>query len=502
MVEADIYPIEHSAPPAANGAVSILLVDDDVRNLNVLESVLQSPDHHLVRAQSAEECLMALIHRNFAAIVLDVQMPGMSGFELARLIKQRKRNQHIPIIFLTAYFQEEKDVLQGYDVGAVDYLTKPVDPQILNSKVKVFVDLFRTTCALTAANEALEREIVEREQAELAVARLAAIVESSADAILSRTVEGIVTSWNAAAERLLGYTAAEIVGQSGAMLIPADRSDELEGLLEQIKSGEAVESRDTVRVRKDGRLIDVSLTLSPIKDASGNVSEISSIMRDISDRKRLEAEVLQAGEREQCRIAQDLHDGLGQLLAGISCLSDTLSKGLTDKALPEAAGAERISKLLDTAVAQSRVLARGLHPVAPEPDGLMAALEGLAASASSLFKVSCRFERRSPVRIGNADAATHLYRIAQEAVTNAIKHGRAKHIRIGLFSTPERVVLKVNDDGAGFPKAARRPVGMGLRIMNYRADVIGGTLGFQDMTGGGTEVSCVVPRTSALDAAE
>src|SRR5262245_40371191 len=149
MVEAATDAAQHIPRPEANGAVNILLVDDDARNLNVLESVLQSPEHHLVRAQSAEECLMALIHRSFAAIVLDVQMPGMTGFELARLIKKRKRNQHIPIIFLTAYFHEDKDILKGYDVGAVDYLTKPVDPQILKSKINVFVELFRTTNALT-----------------------------------------------------------------------------------------------------------------------------------------------------------------------------------------------------------------------------------------------------------------------------------------------------------------------------------------------------------------
>src|SRR5258708_436196 len=326
MVETAPFSIGRPAISVPETVVSILLVDDDVRNLNVLESVLHSPDYHLVRAQSAQECLLALIHGNFAAIVLDVQMPGMTGFELARLIKQRKRNQLIPIIFLTAYFQEDKDVLLGYDVGAVDYLTKPVEPQILKSKVNVFVELFRTASALAAANQALEREIAERHLAEMARARLAAIVESSADAILSRTVEGIVTSWNAAAERLLGYTPAEMVGQPVAMLIPPDRGDELGQLVEFIKRGEAVQPCDTVRVRKDGRLIDVSLSLSPIKDAAGNVTEVSSSMRDISDRKRLQAQVLQVSEREQCRIAQDLHDGLGQQLAGISGLTATLSK--------------------------------------------------------------------------------------------------------------------------------------------------------------------------------
>src|SRR5262249_8466494 len=136
-----------------------------------------SPDHRLVRARTADETLLALVQREFAAIVLDIQMPDMNGFELAKLIKQRKRNQHIPIIFLTAYFSENKDVLSGYGLGAVDYLTKPVDPQILRSKVSVFVDLFRTTRALASANPRLEQEVAEREAAQAALRQANADLE-------------------------------------------------------------------------------------------------------------------------------------------------------------------------------------------------------------------------------------------------------------------------------------------------------------------------------------
>ncbi len=149
-----------------NPPVNILLVDDEARNLDALESFLQSPDYNLIRAQSGQTALMLLLEGEFAAIVLDIQMPGMTGIELANLIKQRKRTQHIPIIFLTAYFQEDKDVLEGYGIGAVDYLTKPINPQILKSKISVFVDLFRKTRALAATNAALETEVSQRQKAE------------------------------------------------------------------------------------------------------------------------------------------------------------------------------------------------------------------------------------------------------------------------------------------------------------------------------------------------
>jgi signal transduction histidine kinase len=149
---------------------NILLVDDEARNLDALETILENPGYRLVRAQTANEALMALLNDDFAVIVLDIQMPETNGFELARIIKQRRATQAIPIIFLTAYFQDEKDVLAGYDTGAVDYLSKPVNSQILKSKVAVFVDLHRKTRALAEMNATLAAEVVERQRAEKALA--------------------------------------------------------------------------------------------------------------------------------------------------------------------------------------------------------------------------------------------------------------------------------------------------------------------------------------------
>jgi signal transduction histidine kinase len=145
--------------------VNILLVDDEPRNLDVLEAVLQNADYRFVRATSAEEALKALITSDFAALVLDIRMPGTSGIELAQMIKQRKKTQHLPIIFLTAYYREDEHVMQGYGAGAVDYLSKPCNPDILRSKVAVFVDLFRK-------NRALEAEIAERTQGEQRIREL------------------------------------------------------------------------------------------------------------------------------------------------------------------------------------------------------------------------------------------------------------------------------------------------------------------------------------------
>jgi len=145
-----------------NEPTNILLVDDQARNLDALESILDSPDYRLFRAQSANEALLALLNHEFAVIVLDIRMPDINGYELAQMIKQRKKNQHLPIIFLTAYLQDDRDILEAYGAGAVDYLSKPINPLILKSKVGVFVDLFRKTRDLAHLNEIMESEIEER----------------------------------------------------------------------------------------------------------------------------------------------------------------------------------------------------------------------------------------------------------------------------------------------------------------------------------------------------
>lgn len=146
--------------------VKVLLVDDQVRNLEALQAVLHPSGCRLITAQSAEEALLALLQHDFAAIVLDIRMPGMDGLELARLIKGRRKTRHVPILFLTAHMMDEDDVLRGYQVGAVDYLTKPLNPDILRSKIQIFAELHRASQGLAEANQQLQSEVRERERVE------------------------------------------------------------------------------------------------------------------------------------------------------------------------------------------------------------------------------------------------------------------------------------------------------------------------------------------------
>lgn len=208
-------------------------------------------------------------------------------------------------------------------------------------------------------------------------------------------------------------------------------------------------------------------------------------------RRELEEEILHISEREQQRIGQDLHDDLGQQLAGIWLLSDVLKSRLVKQASPEAENAIKITSLLKNALGLTRSLARGLHPVSEQAGGLIAALEELAARTSGMFHINCRCKCPPAIEMDNTEA-THLYRIAQEAVTNGVKHGQSKKIEIELSTNTLFTVLSVKDQGKGIAELNPKHLGMGMRIMRYRADMIGGILDIQSDQSG-TTVVCTIP---------
>jgi len=209
------------------------------------------------------------------------------------------------------------------------------------------------------------------------------------------------------------------------------------------------------------------------------------------DRKWLESEILEISDREQRRIGQDLHDGLSQQLRGIAYLSHVLQKDLAQEALPEAKDASRITQLLNKAILEAHSVAQGLFPTALEADGLMSALKELAATIKTIYKISCRFMCPTPVLIDKGSVAMHLYRIAQEAIQNAIKHGKATQVVIRLTQTSEAVELAVKDNGRGLPKHFGKRKGMGLKIMDHRARMIGAELRVQRAVVG-TLLTCLL----------
>jgi len=262
-------------------------------------------------------------------------------------------------------------------------------------------------------------------------------------------------------------------------------------LLKRLAAREIIRNKRMVLRGRSGALHHVLVDATPIFSAS-HLLYSSIFLRDITDRVQLEQEILQVSEREHRRISQDLHDGLGQLLVGAAYLASGLRQDLAAKSLPEARPSGRIVEVISEAIAQTRNLARGLHPVEPEPNGLMAALEALAARTQTLFKIRCRFICPRPVLIQDAMVATHLFRIAQEAITNAIKHGKPSRIQIRLTETAARINLAIQNNGRSMPARPPKKSGMGLRIMRYRAGMIGGSFAIQRSARGETVAQCSV----------
>jgi len=322
---------------------------------------------------------------------------------------------------------------------------------------------------------------------------LVSLVESSNDAIFSRDLKGLVISWNQAAERIFGYRADEILGRSNALLVPADRKDELVQLMRQIRRGERIEQFETIRLHKDGRPLYVSLSVSPLRGPRGQVIGSSTIARDTTAERELEAEVLEAAERERRRLGRDLHDGLGQQLGGMELLARSLARSLGIQAISEAKTARLLVRQIQATSSQVRALARGLTPILDESKGLMFALEELASTTSNLTKIRCQFICEEPVLFHNLTAAVNLLRIAQEAVGNATRHGRPRRIEIRLSSVDNSVRLEVCNDGRPLKIGASRTNGMGQRIMAYRARTLGGTVALESARPRGVRVLCLVP---------
>jgi signal transduction histidine kinase len=213
----------------------------------------------------------------------------------------------------------------------------------------------------------------------------------------------------------------------------------------------------------------------------------------IADRKRLEHELLEITEKERRRIALDLHDDLGQKLSGIALMTKGLELKLAKHKAQEVGDATKIHSLIQEAINHARDLAHDLATLDWEEGDLPAALEDLATHAEDLFSIDCAFKTHGKIPTLEPNTIRQLYKIAQEAVTNAIKHGKAKRVAIELANGSDRLVLSVQNTGVPFPDLKSQSTGMGLRIMNYRASLIGGALEIKGMGRSGTRVTCTVP---------
>jgi PAS domain S-box-containing protein len=333
--------------------------------------------------------------------------------------------------------------------------------------------------------------IREKLQAEAALKeRYVDLFENANDMVYTHDMGGRITSINQAGERLLQRRRQKILSQNLVELVVPEQKAAAQQWLEQVVKGSAPHTIEWDFATQSGPPVTLEISARLIEQ-DGRQVEIEAIARDITDRKRLERELLEISNREQRRIGHDLHDGVCQQLVGIAYLTETLADRLQERGTPESSDAERISRLLNTAITQTRGVARGLFPVRLEESGLVSALEELAATATELFKIHCHFSSEQPPETIDNDVALHLFYIAQEALANAAKHGKATHVWISLAPAKGHFALTIRDDGVGFTPPTNGHSGMGLRIMHYRSRVIGASLDVKGEPGAGTQVTCL-----------
>jgi two-component system CheB/CheR fusion protein len=349
-------------------------------------------------------------------------------------------------------------------------------------------------------------EITERRKsADIMVRRHAAVVENSADAIFSKDLDGTIRSWNRGAVKLYGYSIEEAVGRSVKMLLPTDRLDEWTQAMNQLARGQYIEQLETVRIRKDGQRVAVSLTISPIRDADGNVASASVISRDMTERKRIEEELRRtAAERkrlegqiveivllEQQRLGAELHDGCGQDLTALGILAGGLIESLKAHSPSDVEVARKIGDGLKHVLQCIRDKAQGLSKASILPRELPGLLEVLTSRLAEKSEINWTYDDHEAVAVHDDFTATQLYHIAQEACTNALKHADAKNVRVSLHLHDAHLILRIEDDGIGIPAESKD--GLGMRIMQNRAAVIGGKLTVEPRQPAGTIVTCTLP---------
>jgi PAS domain S-box-containing protein len=366
----------------------------------------------------------------------------------------------------------------------------------------------RAEMALHRVNEQLEDRIQQRtgelrrsnELLRQSEERFRLLVDGVADyALVMLDSSGRVVSWNPGAERIFSLQPEEAIGRdAAAFYTPEDvaKQKPAADLREALQQGRYED--EGWRIRRFGELFWANVITTALRDESNRPAGFAQVTRDITEMRSLEKELLEISDRQQMLIGHDLHDGIGQELTGIALLTQNLRQRLAAHNEAESIEAGRIAGLANRTLEQMRKLARGLAPVDLDPEGMETVLREMAMKVQASLGKPCTVTCRGIPHWSDHSVTLHLFRIAQEAVNNAVRHAKPKHIRIELDTMPSSVTLAVHDDGVGLPPAKGRRKGMGFSVMQYRSRLIGASLEIRSASGG-TSVICTCPITQAND---
>lgn len=516
----------------------ILIVDDNPSNILTLEAILKPLNQHLIHAYSGKEALKALLKYDFSVILMDAHMPGLDGFETVKLMRMRDQSRYTPIIFLSAFHRDEIDIAQGYEIGAVDYIIKPINPSILYSKVQVFVDLFTKSIHTQALQTELKKRLqVEKELKQLAQ-RTQMVLTSAGEGIYGLNAKGIITFANPTAAHILGREVHELVGQSLKIMLSPSKRDEnkketcqKDPLLHALQNNLVYHNDDGIFLKKDGSKIPVEYTISP-KQETARCPGAVVVFKDITSRKHAEALVSQ----HQHQLALAHKSQLSALEEMASALAHELNQPLTSIAN------------------YTRGCIRRLHSKSHNTDELLYALEqtaSLAERAGKLIHHIKNFARKgklyyeridinniisnmgnlisyeiknAPIRIHYELLETPLWVMVdkiqlEQVILNLLRNGieamnqtddaqkKQLTIQTGLINENSNNLVEINviDTGPGFLPDVKanlfnlyfttkeEGMGMGLSICRTIIEAHGGGISAKDNPAGGALLQITLP---------
>lgn len=458
-------------------------------------------------ASTGNEAIRRARENKIDLVLMDVMLEGeMDGIETADQMRTKCR---VPVVYLTAYADDET-IKRARKTEPYGYLLKPVSNIEMRSAIEMAIYKYN-----------MESKLRESEE------KYSLLVETAKEGVFI-IKDGVYKYANRAMTDIVGYSVEELMGMRILDTIaPEFRSMIAEKYKSRMEGRPVASTYEFQALCKRGQTKDVELSAGLIQykgepafmgivrditerkmvedeltkyreQLEGLVEErtfelkaINKLLREeITERKVLEKAILETEDRELQRIGFELHDGLGQLLTGLSLKSQSLEDILQEKSMPEAELASRITFLIDKAKEHLRFLMQGSLPLENAQNNIVLSLEELASRTTRDFNVPCFFKSRGPFAIRNKAAVMHLYRIAQEAVTNSLRHSNPGHIEIHLTKEEDAVVLTVKDNGSGIPDIHKQKNGLGLKIMNYRANMIGAVLNIETEIPKGTNVSC------------
>ncbi len=481
----------------------ILVIDDKHDNLIAISALLGSflTDCSVITSQSGAEGLEKARRELPDTIILDIKMPQMDGFETCRRLKEDDTTRHIPVILLTAIKTDIESRIKGLQIGADAFLTKPIDETELIAQINVMLRIKHSEDLIRKEKDLLEETVNERTR-ELQESRnklikerdfIRSLYDSSPAYYISTGIDGSILTAGRSLLNALGYSLEDLKRKNyTASLVSEEYRTVTEERIRRIIDENEKEPFENSLHRKDGTEMLVEWHGRPMFSDNGELDFVYFVGIDITERRRLEKIIMNDNEKERYRIGQNLHDGLGQHLAGTIFKSEIVKIKLEDMGLEESSDMDEIISMLSQAINQTRDLARGLCPVDRQEGGLIAALEELCESVKAMNGMRCILRKEGEISLEGSAETSHLYYIAREAVNNAVKHGHAHNIIVALRGQGSMITLEVTDDGIGFDMTNRGRQGTGLSIMQYRAWIIGGALSISKNTGGGTRISCVI----------